>query len=88
MDTWENEVEVRAERVPVATNTYVSVNGSNIPVEPGTALPGLVKQMALDAGFGKFRVFLNGQDVKPSEAPAVINEGDRLEIRPYDAAGR
>lgn len=67
----------------------VLINGSSIPVEPGTPVIETVKRMALDAGFGKFRVFLNGADVKPSSFNTgdVINEGDRFELRPYDVAG-
>jgi hypothetical protein len=43
--------------------------------------------LARDAGFGKFRIILNGSEIKPSQAPEVLNEGDKVEIRPYDVAG-
>jgi hypothetical protein len=67
--------------------TGALINGSVIPIEPGASFRDTVVTMARDAGFGKFRAFLNGEEVKPNMAPEVINAGDRLELRPYDVAG-
>jgi len=68
-------------------NTFIRVNGANIPVTPGSNFKETVKAAAQDAGLGKFRVFMNGEEVKPSTAPEEISEGSRMELRPYDTAG-
>jgi hypothetical protein len=67
--------------------TFIRVNGANLNVEPGSDFKATVKLHAQEAGLGKFRVFMNGEEVKPSNAPEVISEGTNLELRPYDTAG-
>jgi len=67
--------------------TFIRVNGANLNVEPGSDFKTTVKLHAQEAGLGKFRVFMNGEEVKPSMAPEVISEGTNLELRPYDTAG-
>lgn len=88
-DAWDgNPNEVRpTEQAP--NGPSVLINGSYLNVETGAPIIETVKRMALDSGFGKFRVFLNGVDVKPSEIGAndAISASDRLEIKPYDVAG-
>ena len=69
-------------------NTYIRVNRSDIPLTPGDNLMSVVKSTARDAGLGKFRVFLNGEEIRPSEAPDQITEGMHLETRPFDVAGK
>ena len=68
-------------------NTYIRVNGSDRPIEVGASMVSTIKETARDAGLGKFRVFLNGNEIRPSEAPDVIEEGMHLETRPFDVAG-
>ena len=67
--------------------TGVRVNGTTIPVEAGASFRDAIKNISLDAGFGKYRVFLNGAEIRPSEAPVVFAAGDKAEIRAYDDAG-
>jgi len=67
-------------------NTFVRVNGSDVRVEPGMNFAEAIKDVALNAEFGKFRVFLNNEEVKPSTAPDVFESGMKAEIRPYDKA--
>jgi hypothetical protein len=67
--------------------TYILINGSSVAIEPETNFREAVGEYALNAGFNKYRVYLNGEEVRPSTAPTIINEGDRVEIRAYDAAG-
>lgn len=67
--------------------TGVLVNGAFRNVEVGSPFKSMVKGMAEDAGLGKFRVFLNGVDIKPQDAPETFNSGDQVELRPYDQAG-
>lgn len=63
------------------------VNGSYQPLEVGASFIPSVKQLALQAGFGKFRVFLNGTEIKKkSSAPREITENMQVELRPYDEA--
>lgn len=68
-------------------NTFIRANGSNIPVTPGSSFISTVKEVARQADMGKFRVFLNGSEIKPQNAPEQISEGSRIELRPYDVAG-
>jgi hypothetical protein len=70
-----------------AVNTGVLINGATIPVEVGASFKDTIKNISLDAGFGKYRVFLNGAEIRPSEAPQTFNEGDKVELRAYDNAG-
>jgi len=74
------------DETPSETSTYVRVNNSNQPLHAGDPFSS-IKEIALSAGLGKFRVFLNGQEVRPKDAPDTIQEGDNVELRPYDSAG-
>lgn len=65
----------------------VLVNGSYQRLEVGSNFLQSVKNVALQAGFGKFKVFLNGTEVRPSSAPAEIMSEHNVEIRPFDEAG-
>ena len=68
-------------------DTFIRVNGANVPITPGTSFQSAVKNAALNASLGKFRVFLNGNEIKSSQAPEIVQEGSRIELRPYDVAG-
>jgi len=67
--------------------TYITVNGSRNFLDPGVSFKDTVRSYAQDAGMGKFRVFYNGDEVKPSMAPDIISENDNIELRPFDVAG-
>ena len=69
------------------TQTCVLINGAVLPVEVGQDFRTTIGDMALNAGFGKYRVLLNGEGIRPNEAPVTFNLGDRVEIRAYDDAG-
>ena len=81
-----NEVEEVIDKENEEYNTYIRVNGSNIAIEPGLNFAEEVKNVALNAEFGKFRVFLNNEEIKPSTAPNIFESGMKAEIRPYDKA--
>jgi hypothetical protein len=85
-DQMVNEDEETDEAFDTA-GTYASVNGARVNITPGSSFKDTVVGLSKDAGLGKFRVHFNGSEIKPSEAPELINEGDRLDIRPYDVAG-
>jgi len=87
-ETWDfGETREGDENPEVQSNTFIRVNNSNIAVEPGVAFKDVVKETARNAGLGKFRVFVNGEETKPSDAPEVVQEGYQMELRPYDVAG-
>jgi hypothetical protein len=70
----------------------VLVNGSYQRVEVGAPFLSTMKAIALQAGFGKFRVWLNGTEIRPSaikegRAPSEITDDMNLEIKPFDEAG-
>jgi len=91
MDEERNEVWGRTEdRFEYNLNeggTFILINGAQIPVEPGSNFRTVVGENALNAGFNKYRVFLNGEEIRPSLAPENFNLNDRVEIRAYDNAG-
>jgi len=84
---WDGNEE-REEMGDSDLNTYIRVNGSDRQIEVGSNLVSIIKETARDAGLGKFRVFLDGEEIRPSEAPDVITEGMALELRPFDVAGK
>lgn len=63
------------------------VNGSYRDLEVGAPFLQTVQSLALQAGFGKFKVMLNGTEVRPRTAPSVIEGDMKLELRPFDEAG-
>ena len=67
-------------------STFVRVNGGDVRIEPGVNFTESIKNIALNAEFGKFRVFLNNEEIKPSESPDIFKSGMKAEIRPYDKA--
>jgi hypothetical protein len=87
---WDQQVGIEEEEImdeSEVAGTFVRVNGANIPVTPGSNSLETIKGIARDAGLGKFRVYFNGDEVKPSQAPSEIPEGVMIELRPYDVAG-
>jgi hypothetical protein len=84
-DVWNG---ARDESGTFTATTCALVNGASIPLTPNTSFKDTVLSLSRDAGFGKFRVFLNGDEVKPSQSPEMLSEGDKIELRPYDVAGR
>lgn len=80
------------DEVPDEMTTFVMVNNSPQALEPGMRFS-VVKDIAREAGLGKFRVFPLGStdpsdEIKPQNAPDLIEEGTQLELRPYDKAGK
>ena len=84
---WDGNEEKVYDEGPSDLNTYIRVNGSDRQIEVGSSMVSVIKETARDAGLGKFRVFLDGQEIRPSEAPDTITEGMGLELRPFDVAG-
>ena len=87
---WDQDVGVEEEtirRTTDAPGSFIRVNGANISVQPGADAVESIKSEARNAGLGKFRVYYNGTEVKPSEIPAQVTEGAMIELRPYDVAG-
>lgn len=68
-------------------NTGILINGATIPVEVGASFREAIKEASLNAAFGKYRVILNGVEIRPSEAPDTFQSGDMVQIRQYDEAG-
>lgn len=86
---WDNspEEEVFDKETIDEAGTYIRVNGSTLDVQPGANFISTVKEAAKNAGLGKFRVFINGLETMPSDAPETFEEGDVVELRKYDVAG-
>lgn len=68
--------------------TSLYINGVENPVDPGSGFRETVKQFAMNAQYGNFRVILNGSEIEsPADAPDLIQEGDHIRIAKYDKAG-
>lgn len=65
----------------------MTINGSETQLEVGSSFRDAVLAAARDAGLGKFRVILNGEEIDPATAPDTIEEGMQLSVRPYEVAG-
>jgi len=68
-------------------NATLTINGSTSTITEGTSFKDTVISAAKDAGLGKFRVILNGSEIDPATAPANMESGMALEIKPYEVAG-
>jgi len=67
--------------------TGAVVNGEFIAIEPGANVVDTCLALAADAGYGKFRVFLNNDEYEPEDIPETLQEGDILKVTAYDVAG-
>jgi hypothetical protein len=67
--------------------TGAIINGSFVDLEPGLNLVDSALGLARGAGYGKFRVYLNGEEMEPEDAPEFIENGDILKITAFDVAG-
>jgi hypothetical protein len=67
--------------------TTLEVNGDVRTIEAGANLKEVVIAAAREAGFGKFRFYINGEEVLPQNAPSLIEAGKAYKIAPYDVAG-
>jgi len=72
---------------PAGNGCTMEINGSVRQVEVGANLKEIVIAAARDAGFGKFRFYVNGEEVLPQNAPIVTEAGKAYKIAPYDVAG-
>jgi hypothetical protein len=70
-----------------ASNTTMEVNGSVNTIQAGANLKEVVIGTAREAGFGKFRFFIDGQEVLPQDAPTLIEAGRAYKVAAYDVAG-
>ena len=86
-EVWHGTEERVLRTNEVTSNTFIEVNGSQQPIVPGTSLRNTILDTARNAGLGKFRVYLNGEEVKPSQAPETFNEGDQVKLTAFDIAG-
>lgn len=86
---YEENNNVPMEDTPTGAN--ILVNGSYQSLEVGSEFIPAVQAFARQAGFGKFKCFLNGVEVKPKTTPGLadrlVEADDRVEIRPFDEAG-
>ena len=62
------------------------VNGVTLSLETGANFKSTILNLARDAGYGKFKVYMNGNELKVSEAPDLIIEGTSIRITPFDSA--
>ncbi len=68
-------------------NATMECNGEVSCVNAGSDLKEMVLGFARDAGYGKFRFFINNEEVLPQNAPSLVEAGGVYKITPYDVAG-
>ena len=80
--TWDSTYE--APEIKVCGNTY--------EIDAGAPFAETVKDYAREAGFSKFRVFVNEAgvttEIDSDNAPETIKEGVTIEIKPYEKAAQ
>jgi hypothetical protein len=80
----EDEFEMEVATNPNAPTAVV--NGATVLLDVGDDFRRTVIGLASDAGYGKFKVYLNGSEIRTSEAPEVLNAGDVIRVTPFDKA--
>ena len=65
----------------------MEINGNVETIEDGANLKDTVLKFARDAGFGKFKFFIDGEEVLPQNAPELIEVGRKYKIMAFDTAG-
>ena len=70
------------------TNPTMEVNGSTREITAGANLKEVVIASAREAGFGKFRFYIDGAEVLPQDAPSTIEAGKAYKVAAYDVAGK
>lgn len=73
---------------PATTATTITVNGTSSSLTVGSSFRDAVVTAARNAGFGKFRVKVDGREIDPALAPATIELGMKIEILPFEEAGQ
>ncbi len=70
-----------------AAGATMEVNGNVESIEVGANLKDVVLQFARDAGFGKFKFFIDDEEVMPQDAPEFVENGKAYNIVAFDEAG-
>ncbi len=70
-----------------STGATMTVNGQTKPVTVGINFKDAVIEAAREYGLGKFRLFLNDEEILPSQAPALVADGMAIRLVPFDVAG-
>ena len=65
----------------------IEVNGQVTPVNVGDVFKDVVIEKAREYGLGKFRLFLNEEEILPSQAPATIAPNHAIKLVAFDVAG-
>lgn len=73
--------------VATGSGATITVNGQTKPVTVGDVFKDTVIKAAQDYSLGKFRLFLNDEEILPSQAPALIADGMAIKLVPFDVAG-
>jgi hypothetical protein len=69
-----------------SASATLEVNGSVRDITVGADLKEVVIAAAREAGFGKFRFYIDSVEVLPQNAPVLV-EAKAYKIAPYDVAG-
>ncbi len=69
------------------TGASITVNGQTNPVQVGANFKETVIGAAREYGLGKFRLFLNDEEILPSQAPAIVADGHAIKLVAFDVAG-
>lgn len=70
-----------------SSGATLEINGSVSSIEVGATLKDVIIAAAREAGFGKFRFYIDGTEVLPQNAPTLVEAGKAYKIAPYDVAG-
>ena len=71
----------------ITPKTKIIVGENEVEVEHGKPFAETVIAIAREAGLKRFRVFVDGNEVSPNNAPQNFEGIQRVEIKPIDEAG-
>jgi hypothetical protein len=71
----------------VESNTTLIINGDEREVTVGDDLKNVVLEAAREAGYSKFKLFIDEEEVLPQDAPQLIEAGKTYKIVAFDVAG-
>ncbi len=69
------------------TSSTLEINGAVRELTTGGVLKDVVLDAAREAGYSKFKLFINDEEVLPQDAPLTVESGTRYKIVAFDVAG-
>lgn len=87
MEAWDSAPMEMAMEERVEGQTGIYINGGFVALSPDVPFAAAIKEAAGNARYGKYRVFVNGEEISPTACPSAFAEGMTAEVVPFDNPG-